>query len=346
MRIDFHFYTIYALARSSGFNPDDAYVIAYSSQYTDDAVDEKRILFEDRDYIDQIMTSHKVYDPSTLLDRTCRMVWVPFHFLPGNEGTDFFERMAAKADGYIAKEIIRRLLETPRLTYSLHLLGIILHAYADTWSHQNFLGLRHDMNNISDLKIFNQDISEYTPTDIDILNLGHVQAGHIPDEPYIDWEYKDYKGELLTISNTERTLRAAKCCYDLLLNFFNKFPKFEPFEIIPWENITGKLKELFSFSGDIKRCEKIWKSAISNGEIGFTPSGRDLNIDYNENDWFELAIDERRVVEGDNEFTVFEKKIGYESSGWKHFNEAASFYRSDLFFRICNEIGLEIMNNI
>jgi hypothetical protein len=33
MRIDFHFYAIYALARAVGFSPDNAHVIAYASQY-------------------------------------------------------------------------------------------------------------------------------------------------------------------------------------------------------------------------------------------------------------------------------------------------------------------------
>ena len=346
MRIDFHFYTIYALARSSGFTPNDSYVIAYSSQQTDDAMDEERILFENEDYFDPVRTAHKNIDPGALLDRTCRMIWVPFHFLPGNDGIDFFERMVTKADGKIIREIIRRFLDTPKLAYSLHLFGIILHAYADTWSHQNFLGIRHDMNNISNLKILNTGISEYAPTDIDILNLGHVQAGHIPDEPYVDWEYQNYKGEIVTISNIERALQAARGCYNLLLNFFNKFPTFEPFEIIPWENIRNKLEELFHFSGEIEECGEAWRSAISNGEIGFAPFGRDLHLDYGDKEWFEAAIDKKRVMQGESEYIAFEKKDGFENSDWKHFNEAASFYRSDLFLRICDDIRLKILDNL
>lgn len=46
MQIDFHFYTIYALARAAGFKPDDAHIIAYSSQHTDDAKYEHALDFE------------------------------------------------------------------------------------------------------------------------------------------------------------------------------------------------------------------------------------------------------------------------------------------------------------
>jgi len=345
MRIDFHFYTIYSLARLAGFKPDDGYTIAYASQYTDDAVNERTILFENDDNgFDEIMTSHKIMDPTTLLDRTCRMVWVPFHFLPGNEGNDFFERMVTRADGIIAKEIIKIFMDLPILPYSLHLLGIILHAYADTFSHQNFLGVKHHMNNVSELRILNEGLSESPPVDIDLLNLGHVQAGHIPDEPYVNWEYNNYKGEKLTISNMDRTFQAAKNCHDLLVEFFNKLPNFIPSQIMNWEKNAIKLKELFNYSGSIEECEKLWKSAISNGDIGFVPSGRDLSLSYNDTDWFNDAINQETRIAENYEYIGFEKKAGFDSSDWKHFNEAASFYRSAIFLQICNEKGLGINN--
>lgn len=36
MNIEFHYYITYILARQAEFDPEDAYKIAYSSQYTDD----------------------------------------------------------------------------------------------------------------------------------------------------------------------------------------------------------------------------------------------------------------------------------------------------------------------
>ena len=37
MQRDFHFYTIYVLARRAGFSPQEAEIVAYASQFTDDA---------------------------------------------------------------------------------------------------------------------------------------------------------------------------------------------------------------------------------------------------------------------------------------------------------------------
>ena len=39
MQLDMHFYGIYALARAAGIKPDSAYIIAYASQFVDDALD-------------------------------------------------------------------------------------------------------------------------------------------------------------------------------------------------------------------------------------------------------------------------------------------------------------------
>ena len=86
MRIDFHFYTIYALARAVGFSPDNAYVIAYASQYTDDEVNENTVLFENGGEFEPVITAHRIFDPLAVSERTCKKVWVPFHFLPGNRG--------------------------------------------------------------------------------------------------------------------------------------------------------------------------------------------------------------------------------------------------------------------
>lgn len=41
MQKDFHYCLIKVLAKNSGFSEDDAQIIAYSSQYTDDSVQNK-----------------------------------------------------------------------------------------------------------------------------------------------------------------------------------------------------------------------------------------------------------------------------------------------------------------
>ena len=74
-----------------------------------------------------------------------------------------------------------------------------MHSYADTWAHQNFLGLaRDDVNDVKRLSVkdlerasfksflrkLKEDVLEYAAP-----KLGHAQAGTIPDEPYREWKY-------------------------------------------------------------------------------------------------------------------------------------------------------------
>jgi len=106
MRVDFHFYTIYALARAAGFKPDDAYVIAYSSQYTDDEAKPEPIDFENGGSFEPHITAHSLYSLATISDRICKEVWVPFHFVPGNQGEDD-DRLITKPNGDFIQEIIK-----------------------------------------------------------------------------------------------------------------------------------------------------------------------------------------------------------------------------------------------
>ena len=41
--------------------------------------------------------------------------------------------------------------------YQLHRLGIALHVYADTWSHQEFSGLKSELNDLEEINVLNED---------------------------------------------------------------------------------------------------------------------------------------------------------------------------------------------
>ena len=91
MQIDFHFYTIYALARSAGFHPDEAHTIAYASQHTDDAKYDHALEFTNGGRFQQVLTAHKYIHPDVLTKSVSYRIWMPFHFLPGNLGVDFLK---------------------------------------------------------------------------------------------------------------------------------------------------------------------------------------------------------------------------------------------------------------
>ena len=192
MQIDFHFYTIYALARAAGFVPDNAFVVAYASQHTDDAKYDKALEFQNGGRFQQVLTAHRFFDLKALDKKTSYRIWIPFHFLPGNLGVEFYERMVTRPRSTVAQRLVDDLLSSNSRPYLLHRLGIFLHCYADTWSHQNFLGLeRDDLNDVKRLSVkdlekpsfksflekLKEDILEYAAP-----KLGHAQAGTFAEE--------------------------------------------------------------------------------------------------------------------------------------------------------------------
>lgn len=344
MQIDFHFYTIYALARGVGFKPDDAHIIAYSSQHTDDAKYEHALDFENGGRFQQVLTAHKFLDLDVLTKPTCYRIWIPFHFLPGNLGKDFYERILVRANSVIAQRMIEDFLSADLKPYSLHRLGILLHVYADTWSHQNFMGIMHDMNDIKSMKVkgtekgflksllnkLKEEFLEYHAP-----KLGHAQAGTIPDEPYREWKYKDYKGYHLEISNNERALDAAQNCYLVLSRFLKRFPQFLSSKTIPWQEIADKIAELFNHEGALEDRVKNWQEAISKGLIGFKPKDRDINLFYDDRDWFKSAV---TVKKDEKEHYIRNK--GFERSNWKFFHDAAAFHRFHILHELLPEYGI------
>jgi hypothetical protein len=338
MRIDFHFYTIYALARSVGFSPDNAYVIAYASQYTDDEVNENTILFENGGEFEPVITAHRIFDPMAVSERICKKVWVPFHFLPGNKGAGI-DQMFTVANGDLAQAIINQFLSYGLLPYNLHLLGIILHAYADTWSHQNFMGMRNGMNRASELRVQGENIYIYNlaPT------LGHAQTGSTPDEPRLEWEYINYQGELQQIANYNRALEAAQNCHRVLSQFIDKFEdNFRDSRFRPWEQIEGKILDLLRTPADLAGCVTAWGEAISDQALGFQSHGKDINLIYDGGEWFNVAIKTESILnqESGRFIECYFKNDNYEASDIKYFNEAAGVYWSTLFFKNAEAFGI------
>jgi hypothetical protein len=339
MRIDFHFYTIYTLARTVGFSPANANVIAYASQYTDDEVNENTILFENGGEFKPIITAHRIFDLMAVSEGICKKVWMPFHFVPGNMG-EGRERLLARADGPLIQIMIEEFLSYDLLPYSLHMLGIILHAYADTWSHQNFMGLTDGMNKVTDLKVEGEGIWLYTlaPT------LGHAQSGSTPDEPRLTWEYHNYMDAPLQVTNYDRALDAAMHCHKVLSRFMDKFEdNFRDSIYFPWEQIEQKIMNLFRQPTDLEGCITAWAEAITENEFGFHSHDKDIHLTYDPSEWFNIAIrTESEMNQESGQFTeYYYKNDNYQASDLKYFNDAAGFYWSTLFTKNAEKLNLQ-----
>lgn len=347
MQIDFHFYTIYALARSAGFIPDNAFTIAYSSQHTDDAKYEHTLEFQNGGRFQQVLTAHRFLDLDALNKDTCYRIWVPFHFLPGNLGVEFYERMVTRSGSTVAQMLLDDLLSSNPKPYLLHRLGVFLHSFADTWSHQNFLGLiRENMNDVSKLSV--KDLSK--PTFKAFLGnlkgqileyaapkLGHAQAGTIPDEPFREWKYENYLHKRFDVSNVERCLAAAQNCFQVLIKFLESFPGFSSNKPMLWHEIAGNIRSLFEINGDLEERARSWKDAISGGEFAVKVGGRDTNLDYDDREWFREAV---KVENSPEDKDLYVRTPIFETSHWKYFHDAGAFHKFTVLHEVLPECGI------
>ena len=95
MQYDMHYYGTYAMASAAGIPASDAMVIATAAQFVDDHNTHDWVMAGNHsgEGVRGIATAHHPLDSGVRavvnhvdVDDS-RFVWVPFHFLPGNEGT-------------------------------------------------------------------------------------------------------------------------------------------------------------------------------------------------------------------------------------------------------------------
>lgn len=252
MQRDFHFYTIYILARCAGFDLEEAGVVAYASQFVDDATRGEPLYFKNGGFFKPVITAHNYHrwvgGLKSLTKEAGYRVWIPFHFIPGVENppkefseieerkkdskvNSFYWRLRVcpvhPGDGSPMDQVLRRVLETVGRSYGLHFLGIALHVLADTWSHQGFIGLTRPENEVEKLDPDGKGVSFWERLKdkfYDLIpNTGHAEALTIPDEPYRRWSYTDFLGKRREFDNVERCLSAAKACYEVLQEFYRRF---------------------------------------------------------------------------------------------------------------------------
>lgn len=161
MQIDFHHAVTYVAARLAGLEDHDARVVAWSAQYVDDAIEAGTINFANGGMYCHIASAHKMLDYRNFDELANHRAWVPFHFLPGNDGLpagegnslDFARRVVCRADSHVARDMVDDCLQRcTRVPYGLHLLGITMHVYADTWAHSGFSGICDNLNEVRNLR--------------------------------------------------------------------------------------------------------------------------------------------------------------------------------------------------
>jgi len=117
MQIDGHHTLTYVLARMIGFEHAEANIVAHAAQYVDDATNAGNIEFTNGAMFSRISSAHtmEAYDLKHYLNaHENHLVWVPFHFLPGNDGKDsgentegsFIKKLICKPYSYVASDML------------------------------------------------------------------------------------------------------------------------------------------------------------------------------------------------------------------------------------------------
>ncbi|MCP4133609.1 MAG: hypothetical protein GY754_21760 [bacterium] len=358
MERDFHHAVTYVLARSAGFDKEESDIIAYSNQYVDDATNSGFITFENDIMYYRTTSAYKTTSLNNLSNELNRSVWLPFHFLPGNEGKKApkklegvtISKLICTPDSYIARDMVSMCMKDLDEPYALHRLGVGLHVFSDTWSHQGFAGITHSINTASDYKRHNTQmhmnilffirrlvkIIKHIVTN-ELVPLGHGPVLTNPDLPFLDWEYTNGAGETVRRDNHEIFMNAVDRVFEVMAEFNKKYSKKKKIKrAIPKaidENDRKKISNFmktFTNENEFTRHDK-WLKAITAGEFSFGPE----EVSYQAKgagSWKHEALGTEKEVDDDHE--VFTLKPGFLTSNWKYFHDAVRIHRHQVLYDI------------
>lgn len=370
MQIDFHFGVTYVVSRLAGFEKNEAYKIAYSAQYVDDAVHEGTLKFSNRASYNFISSAHKMLDYRNFEDLANHHVWIPFHFLPGNQIdlkyknqiNDFEQRLICRPNSEVAKEMLERTFEKRDEAYALHLLGISMHVYADTWAHQGFCGITHKINQVNDIfdsdgkidveqmkyikQYFNKNslwekfkfiakTGDFSPLIdsikslfvSDLSPLGHGAVLSYPDLPYLYWIYENFNGDTIHRDNPNDFAMAVKHMYVAL----KKFRQEDDTEI-PEEDYH-KICKLLSTTKipDGEERLSVWLDKIKEGHFSFGSE----KIEYatqGKDSWLyqSLGFEHPKKFE----YQGLDFNPNFLDSDWKHLHDALLQHRFSVLHNV------------
>ena len=331
MEKDFHFYTIYVLCRANGMPPDVAKVVAYASQHTDDAKNGHVLEFRNGGRFEQVLTAHKFLSPGSLSTATQYDIYLTFHFIPGNIGSRFQEKLVCRRDSEIAKRMVAEPGWLQGKAYQLHRLGIALHTYADTWLHSDFSGVVTELNDLKDIQVMTErgwekpaNLARQALSHV-IGHPGHWEADPYPDEPFREWRFvQKYSQAQIHRKNWELCRDAANAAYQSISAFLEYNPSFKTAQAVPWEHLADPLTILYKTAGSLdERCRRC-RDMINLSQLGFACEAGDKNIVYDDREWFRAAVG---VEKDDTGNDCYLRREDFPRSHWKCFHDAAASHR-------------------
>lgn len=365
MEISSHYYGIYALCIACGIRQDITEKIAYASQFVDDAVintitfskDYQDVLFpviNGKSKVTNIATCHSYFVIKTFNYQAMIFNTSAFHFFPANKGKTFTKKLRCNDNPEILHKLISETIEEE--SFVPEKLGMLLHIFADTFSHQGFSGLISKENDIGKLKSYQENriinilrvagregkklvsslVDKFVPA------YGHAQAYHYPDIPYGKWEYYYDKSDDFSneeeFSDNDNSERFSNAFKTIASDFLEKITEKNIYDPDRLEKKDQNIKSVLDLLvTPMRQSKKIraWKKLIKK-------FGIQSDVKYNEFFWLKEAFEnykkknfKERVVDN------AELKNDYKSSSWYAFIKAMKWYKNEFLTRL-KDAGLEI----
>jgi hypothetical protein len=296
MEKDFHYYITYSIAKLTGY--DKADIIAYSSQFVDDNNEGQFVIDGGESFFpEKIPTTDGYYypmmtqslSPISLNLYIQKYIYIPFHFLPGDNNVEINGKknpFSTTPNSQNARTLLKEALKSK----NPYRIGIALHPFSDTWSHQNFTGFCEEWNSV---------YPWYNVFKSIVPNIGHAEVGHSPDVISEDWiDYRINK----KIINKVRAFEAVAETYKIMRRDSRKGPV--------WTDMKARYKEIIDTFGYDERIAKV-DSLVMDNQLGSIPK-------YSKDDWIGAALDKK-----EGKITM---SADFFNMDWYHFHQAAKVH--------------------
>jgi len=325
LQLDYHYYTVYQLAKLAGFGPRDSETIAYASQYVDDSTESEPVEPFPDQHFDTVRTAH--YNLGAFDWNVQKKIYMPFHFLPTSirwespKDFSYVTKPATDGNTDLATMLIDDAVGESNKRFRLIRLGVALHTIADTFSHFGFSGRHHGENKVGKIWLAKtgggwklEPVGSFVG-DVFLPSIGHVEALNYPDQPFLKWRYTDRQGNIKTRNNRSQSINGAKLIYHRL--------KFAKSSSAPSKGLDQdhpqdfkRIASLFSLEGDLDiRCAK-WKTYTKAPDYDKTKWRKAaLKGDVR---WDDLSGSERKV-----RLRKLQGKPDFDNSRWAYFHRAA-----------------------
>ena len=353
MNIDFHHAVTYLLARVAGFDHRSADVISHAAQYVDDAISEGVVRFDSGAMYQRHATAHRALNYKNFAALGSRLVWIPYHFMPGNGGLpadqtpsgSFIERLITRPNSAVMQDVMREVIRESDRPYALHRLGIAAHVFVDTWAHQGFAGVNHPINEVSQVTrngqldmTFTRKVSRFFDGWLHqaVPPIGHGAALSYPDRPFLRWSYVNGRGEHVVRDNPRDFVEAA----DQLCRIFRRYRLDDPDAAV--DGLSDQLRSelLHRFTTWDDRDEQVrhqkWLSSLADDEFGLGP----VELRYvaqGEGSWKHAALGDGKERDSGLVHTYADDFL---RSDWKLFHDAAKAHRRSVVDDVLPRFGI------